>query len=97
MRHIRVEWRQVTCDVLEAVLRHPGLRTVDLSLTDLSSVPACLPARLVQRLEELDMWSTELTTHQLETVLTAATTTSTLRKLNLGNNKLSLVEPRLLA
>ena len=94
---MRVEWRLVTCDVLEAVIRHPGLRTLDLSLTDLSSVPACLPARLVQRLEELDMWNTELTTRQLEAVLSAATTSSTLRKLNLGNNNLSLVEPGLLA
>ena len=87
----------MTCDVLEAALRHPGLRTVDLSLTDLSSVGPDLPASLALRLEDLDMWNTELTTSQLEAVLTAATTSSTLRKLNLGNNNLSLVEPGLLA
>ena len=86
----------MTCDLLEAVVRHPGLRTLDLSLTDLSSVEPELPARLAHKLEDLDMWNTELTTRQLEAVLKAATTSSTLRKLNLGNN-LSLVEPELLA
>ena len=83
--------------MLEAVVRHPGLRTLDLSLTDLSSVEPELPARLAHKLEDLDMWNTELTTRQLEAVLKAATTSSTLRKLNLGNNNLSLVEPELLA
>ena len=78
-------------------MRHPGLRTLDLSLTDLSSVEPELPARLAHKLEDLDMWNTELTTRQLEAVLKAATTSSTLRKLNLGNNNLSLVEPELLA
>ena len=87
----------MTKELLEAVLRHPGLRKMDLSLTDLSSVSPDLPARLVQRLEEVDMWNTELTTQQLEAVLTAVSTSSTLRKLNLGNNNLSLVEPGLLA
>ena len=83
--------------MLEAVVRHPTLRTLDLSLTDLSSVGPDLPARLAHSVEDLDMWNTELTTRQLEAVLNAATTSSTLRKLNLGNNNLSLVEPGLLA
>ena len=94
---MRVDWRLVTEELLEAVLRHPGLRSVDLSLTDLSTVEPHLPARLLHRLEEVDMWSSELTRQQLEAILTAAESSSTLRKLNLGNNKLSLVEPWLLA
>ena len=97
MRQVKVEDQAVSSEVLEAVLRHPGLRTLDLSLTDLSSVEPGLPARLLHRLEEVDMWSTELTRQQLEAVLTAAEASCTLRKLNLGNNNLSLVEPGLLA
>ena len=97
MRELRVDCRLVTSQLLEAVLSHPGLRSVHLSLTDLSSVEPHLPARLRHRLEQVDMWSSELTSQQLEAILTAAQASSTLRKLNLGNNKLSLLEPELMA
>ena len=70
---------------------------MDLPLTDLSTVEPHLPARLLHRLEQVDMWSSELTSQQLEAILTAAQASSTLRKLNLGNNKLSLLEPELVA
>ena len=56
-----MDCRLVTSELLEAVLSHPGLRSVDLSLTDLSSVEPHLPARLLHRLEQVDMWSSELT------------------------------------
>ena len=72
VRELKVEsWVELSEEVLEAVVRHPLLRVVRMNETDLSSVDPGLLARVVARMEEVEMSWAELTGQQLEAVMTA--------------------------
>ena len=73
------------------------MKTLDISNTDLSSVEPTLLARAVTQLETVELWNTQLTTQQLEAILTAISRGTKLKSLNLSANRLHSLAPELLA
>ena len=90
---------EVSEEVLQAVVRHQGLRVVGMDDTDLASVDPSLLARLVARMEEVGMRGTRLTVQQVEAVFNSICSgdSSRLKKLDISHNNLSTVSPVLLA
>ena len=89
---------EVSEEVLEAVTRHPGLRKMGMRCSKLSSMDPGLLARMVKKLEELEMWNRQVTGQQLEAVMTALCEgDSGLKKLTIADNDLSSVDAGLLA
>ena len=84
--------------MVEAVTRHPRLRVVGVRGANLSSLKPGLLGRMVEKLEEMEMNSLQLTKQQLEAVMTALyESDSRLKKLDISNNDLSNVDASLLA
>ena len=84
--------------MLQALVRHKGLRVVGMDDSDLTSVDAGLLARLVARMEEVGMRGTRLKVQQLEAVLASISSgDSRLKKLDISHNNLATVSPALLA
>ena len=93
-----VDRAPVSEGLLEKVLRHRGLKSLTLQGSDLSSVDPSLLVKIVTGLEELSLGSAGLNCHQIETVLRALNSETTLTRLNLsGNLNLAEVAPSLLA
>ena len=99
VRELRVEWRvDVSEEMLQAVARHQGLRVMGMGGAHLSLVDPGLLARVVNRLEEVEMWSLDLTVKQWEEVMIVKVKgDSRLKKLDLSNNILPKVDAGLLA
>ena len=87
----------VSEDLLLAVVRHRGLRRLELANINVSAVRPELLGRLVERLEDVNLFHTFLTRDQATAIFTAISQNSKLKRLNIGNNKLSLIHPALLA
>ena len=87
----------VSEDLLQAVLRHRGLRRLELPNINVSAVRPELLGRLVGRLEDVNLFHTFLTRDQATAIFTVISQNSKLKRLNIGNNKLSSIEPALLA
>ena len=100
----------VSDELLQAVIRHKGLREIDANGTDLSGVEASLLARAVTGMEDVDIEDTQLTGQQVDAVLTATATASRfhrfgckddiryrLKKLDISFNNLSTMEPGMMA
>ena len=84
--------------ILENVAGGSKLRKLAMCFTDLSTVEPGLLARAVARLEEVELSSSQLTLQQTQAVLSAAGSSSTLKKLDLAmNDSLPAVKPELLA
>ena len=84
--------------MLQAVARHQGLRVMGMGGAQLSLVDPGLLARVVNRLEEVEMWSKDLTMKQWEEIMIAKVNgDSRLKKLDLSNNILPKVDASLLA
>ena len=80
--------------------RHPGLRVVKMREVNMSSVNGGLLASLVYRLEELGMETAELTSQQVEEIMTAIGAGGCLvklKKLDIQFNNMSTVDAGLLA
>merc|ERR1719319_437600 len=94
----RIEVREeveVSEELLQAVVRHPGLKEMRVQSTDLSAVDPELLAQAVTQLEEVV--HTRLTPQQVTAICTAMTGNSPLKALGLTDNNLSSVHPELLA
>jgi len=91
-----VEVREVSEELLQAVVRHPGLKEMEV-WADLSSVDPELLAQAVTQLEEVWLQRTSLTPQQVTAICTAMTGNSQLKTLDLRANNLSLVDAGLLA
>jgi len=91
-----VEVREVSEELLQAVVRHPGLKEMEV-WADLSSVDPELLAQAVTQLEEVWLQRTSLTPQQVTAICTAMTGNSQLKTLHLSFNNLSSVDAGILA
>jgi len=85
---------EVPGELLQAVIRHPGLRELDLA-ANLAMLEPELLAQAVTRLEEVGLG--KLTSQQVSAICTAVTPNSQLRVLGLSCDNLSIVDAELLA
>ena len=88
---------EVTEELLEAVVRHQGLRELNMTGVDLSNVEPRILASTVNKMEKANLWGTKLTTLQVTLLCQVMKSNSQLKSLNLGWNNLSSVDPQLLA
>jgi len=86
----------VSEELLLAIDRHQGLKVLDASACDFSSIEPGLLARVVAKLEEVD-FNTKLTTEQCDAIFRLATGNNKLKKLSMGFCDMSLVDPETLA
>jgi len=99
----RMEVRQVrnmSEELLQAVVRHPGLREMAILYTDLSSVNPHVPqllAQAVNQMEEANLYISQLTPQQVTAICTAMAEGSKLKTLNLSCTNLSSVDADILA
>jgi len=98
----RVEVREVSEELLQAVVRHPGLKEMVVVNSNLSLVDPELLAQAVTQLEEVgfgDTWLgyTQSTPQQVTAICTAIRGNSQLKRLKLWDNKLSSVNSDILA
>ena len=87
----------VTEELLQAVVKHPGLSKLSLGQTNLTSLEPGLLARAVARLQELQLSYTCITSQQAEDVFTTLSESSPLSRLHIVATGLTTVSPRLLA
>merc|ERR1719319_738619 len=96
VRRIEVrEEMEVSEELLQAVVRRPGLKEMRVQSTDLSAVDPELLAQAVTQLEEVV--HTRLTPQQVTAICTAMTGNSPLKALGLTDNNLSSVDANILA
>ena len=81
--------------IFQAMEGKSSLKRLLISRNNLSSVEAKCLGKAAFQLLELNLFDTCLTEQQLDSLLTAICKGSTLRKLNIGRNNLSGVEPEL--
>jgi len=94
----RLRVRQVNQPLFQEILCHRGLRELDLRYTDLSSVPPHLLAGVLSRMEVVVMFSSKIEKDQSNALMDALTKpTSMLKALNIGDNWLSSVKPKVFA
>ena len=80
-----------------AMTTNSPLKILKLAKNEVNSVDDKLLAQAVNQLEEVDLYDTKLTTQQAEEILVAIITSSKLKVLNMQNNKLSSVDPDIMA
>ena len=80
-----------------AMTTNSPLKILKLAKNEVNSVDAKLLGQAVNQLEEVDLYDTKLTTQQAENILVAIITSSKLKVLNIQNNKLSSVDPDIMA
>jgi hypothetical protein len=84
--------------MVEAVTRQEGLRVVGMCVVNMSPLDPGLLARMVKKLEEVEMSCSQFTGQQLESVMTAlCESDSRSKKLNMSDINLSSVDLGLLA
>ena len=94
---------KLTVEQVEAILTNIStgdsqLKGLNITGINLSTLDSAMLARAVDRLEEVGLASTKLTSEQWRAILTSiATENSKLKMLSIGNNKMSTLEPSLLA
>ena len=97
---LKVRGTQLTTEQIETILaaisEDSRLKSLDISWNNLSSVKPGLLTGAVKVLETLNVEGAQLTTQQLETILTAIIEDSQLKYLFISWNNLSSVEPGLL-
>jgi len=94
----RLRVRQANQPLFQEIFCHRGLRELDLRYTDLSSLPPHLLAAVVSRMEVVVMFSCKVEKEQSNALMEAlAKPSSTLKALNIGDNWLSRVKPKVFA
>jgi len=98
---------EVSDELLQAVVGHPGLKVMQVWNTSLSTANPALLAWAVAKMEDViiadsqsdsDQWRyTDLTPQQLTAIFTALSVSSNIKKLDLTGNDLSSVDAELLA
>ena len=86
-----------TESILAAISEDSQLKSLDISVNDLSSVNPRLLTGAVKRLETLNVEYVRLTKLQSESIFAAISEDSQLKSLNIKYNDLSSVKPKLLA
>ena len=92
----QLEVRAMSQELLRVVAWHKGLRAVDMAETDLVAVEPELLARVVNKLEEVDMRDAGMTSEQVEEIIDIMSAGDTkLKKIDLSGRKesLSSIEP----
>ena len=92
----KLEVRAMSQELLRVVAWHKGLREVDMAETDLVAVEPELLARVVNKLEEVDMRDAHMTSEQAEDIIHRMSAGDTkLKKIDLSGRKeaLSSIEP----
>ena len=84
-------------EMLKAVMRHRGLRRLDLRGATLASLEPDLLARAVAGMEELQLGNGPVSSQQAEAIFRAVTVQTKLQKLSVSFTDLSSLEPGLLA
>ena len=79
-----------------AMAQDTGLKKLDFSLLNLSSLEPQLFARVVTRLEGVNLYGTDFTDVQIQAPFTAMAQNTRIKKLDLGFHNLSPLEPELL-
>jgi len=92
-----LEVREVSEELLQAVVRHPGLKVMVVVMAYFSSVDPELLAQAVTQLEEVMLWYSYLTPQQVTAICTAMTGNSQLKTLHLSDINLSTVDAGILA
>ena len=85
------------CAIFAVIATGSKLRNLNIGHNNLSAVTPATLAKAVAGLDEVTMFVTYLTNDQMEAIFGAIDKTSRLRKLNIGGNNLSCLEPGLLA
>jgi len=94
----RLRIRQVNQPLFQEILSHRGLRELDLRFTDLSSIPPNLLAGVLSKMEVVVMFSSKLEKEQSNALMEVLTQPSSkLKTLNIGDNWLSGVKPKVFA
>jgi len=97
-RMVVSEVREVSEELLQAVVRHPGLKVMEVGFdSSLSSVDPELLAQAVTQLEEVVLANNHLTTQQVTAICTTMAGNSQLKTLNLSHTDLSSVDANILA
>jgi len=89
--------RTVDGKLIKAVVDHPGLTVVDLSRIDLSKVDPEMLAVAVGGVERVNLYGTNLSNQQLDTLFTSILQGSKLKKLLIGDLVMRTVDPEMLA
>jgi len=84
-------------ELIQVVVRHTGLKEMEIDSTDLSSVDPELLAQAVTQLEEVKLVSTNLTPQQVTAICRAMTGNSQLKTLHIFHNDISSVDADILA
>jgi len=92
----RIEVWEVSEELLQAVIKHPELKVMELD-ADLSSLYPELLAQVVTQLEEVELSNGQVTTQQADAICTAILGNSRLKRLELTNLDLSSVEAPIMA
>ena len=80
-----------------AMAQDTGLKKLDFSLLNLSSLEPQLFARVVTRLEDVNLYGTDITDVQMQTLFTEMSQKSHLKKLDLEEKNLSSLELEMFA
>jgi len=88
--------REVSEELLQTVVRHPGLKEMRVK-SNLSAVDPELLAQAVTQLDEVVLENTRLTPQQVTAICTAITGNSQLKTLDLWGNNLSSADAGILA
>ena len=98
VRMLTVNAQRVSEELLEAVARHQGLRSVNMAYSDLTVLEPGLLATAVTSLENVNLMHSKLTKQQLEEIFSSLCLgTYCLKTLYISRNNLSSVEAGLLA
>jgi len=92
----RIEVWEVSEELLQAVIKHPELKVMELD-ADLSSLHPELLAQAVTQLEEVELSNGQVTIQQAAAICTAILGNSRLKRLELTNLDLSSVEAPIMA
>ena len=92
--HITSEQAQT---LFAAIAEGSSLKKLRIGINNLSSIEPAVLIRAVRRLEEVGLYGTQITNEQAETVFAAIAEESPLKKLILGFDNLTTIEPAVLA
>ena len=88
----------VSQELLEAVVKHPGLKELNISFMDLSSVEPRMLESVINKMEKLNLSNVKLTAQQVTNLCQVfPQEKSQLKSLNLTGIDMSGVQPELLA
>jgi len=90
--------RAVSNTLLQAIITHPGLRTIDMHAnlhTDLSKSDPNILANALGRLESVSIFKAHLTNEQQDALMLKLISGSCIKDLNIGDTDLSSLDPQI--